>query len=166
MPSQEGQQDQPSPTKPQVVGIYGVPGSGKSYLLEQLELHFKDYVNNEFLIYEGSKVIRDLVPGGLDTFKMLDEDEKKLYREHAIKKIATEAAKSGKVAVVAGHFMLWSENEQQGKVVCTEKDLETYTQIIYLDTRAETIQDQIKNDTRHSDREIASTAHIERWQQD
>lgn len=49
-------------TEPVVVGIHGLPGSGKSFLLDQLKKLFGE---EDFMFYEGSEVIARLVPGGL-----------------------------------------------------------------------------------------------------
>ena len=60
-------------SKPIVIGIYGLPGCGKSYLLHQLK---EKLVERPFQIFEGSEVITSLHPGGLDAFKKLAEDDK------------------------------------------------------------------------------------------
>ena len=52
-----------SDQKAVVVGLYGVPGSGKSFLLNQLK---KELGTTYFAFYEGSEVIATVVPGGLD----------------------------------------------------------------------------------------------------
>jgi putative protein kinase ArgK-like GTPase of G3E family len=60
-----------------IVGIYGLPGSGKTFLLNQLKQEL-GRENVEF--YEGSKVIASFVPGGLDRFRNLVERDKVLWR--------------------------------------------------------------------------------------
>lgn len=56
-----------------VVGIYGIPGSGKTFILKQLK---KELEQEHFAFYEGSKTIANLVPGGLDVFQNLGDQDK------------------------------------------------------------------------------------------
>jgi adenylylsulfate kinase-like enzyme len=59
------EKDDSRDSKAKIVGLYGISGSGKSFLLNQL----KQELNHErFLFYEGSEAIADLVPGGLEAF--------------------------------------------------------------------------------------------------
>ncbi|KHN94158.1 KAP P-loop [Metarhizium album ARSEF 1941] len=51
--------------KPVVVGLYGLPGSGKSFLLKELRKYLS---HADFDFYEGSEMIASLVPGGLREF--------------------------------------------------------------------------------------------------
>jgi len=48
-----------------VVGLYGIPGSGKTYLLNQLK---EELGNMLFAFYEGSQIDSTVVPRGLDVF--------------------------------------------------------------------------------------------------
>ncbi|KAF2137765.1 uncharacterized protein K452DRAFT_291344 [Aplosporella prunicola CBS 121167] len=144
-----------------VVGLYGVPGSGKTFLLNQLK---QELGSELFAFYEGSEVIDTVVSGGLDAFKELGEQEKAHWRQIAIDKIKEECAHSGRVAVVAGHFMFWPEEEKAGCPVYTQTDLETYTHILYLDVPAETIAKRRLDDTERN-RPSASITHLRKWQQ-
>ena len=56
-----------------VVGLYGVPGSGKTFLLNQLK---QELGQTHFAFYEGSEMIASVVPGGLDAFQSMEEQEK------------------------------------------------------------------------------------------
>lgn len=144
-----------------VVGIYGIPGSGKTFLLNLLK---KGLGQEHFEFYEGSNMIANLVPGGLDGFKELEEDEKAGWRKLAIDIIKKECAISGKVAIVAGHFMFWAEDEKVGKPVYTPNDLNTFTHILYLEVAAELVaQRRLHDKTRN--RPLASFEHLEKWQQ-
>ncbi|KAI9704998.1 MAG: hypothetical protein M1836_006778 [Candelina mexicana] len=143
-----------------VVGIYGVQGSGKTFLLNQLKDRFE---GKPFAFYDGSQVIGSVVDGGLAAFRKMEEQEKDYWRSRAIEDVAKNCAKSGKVAVVAGHYMLWNEKNGSKNIVCTQKDLDTYTHIIYLNVPPEVIDQQRRNDNR-GDRETASVAHLARWQ--
>ncbi|KAJ9421478.1 uracil phosphoribosyltransferase-domain-containing protein [Fusarium oxysporum] len=109
----------PDPSKPTVIGLYGLPATGKSTVLEGLRNKLGE---TEFAFFDGSDVISYLV------------HEK--WRAEAITHIKNEAAASGKIAVVTGHFMLWSKEDSAPYAVYTPEDLETFTQIIYLNPNA------------------------------
>lgn len=72
-----------------VVGLYGVPGSGKPYLLNQLEQRLG---KTDSTFYEGSKMIATVVPGGLEAFHRMEEQEKAQWRRHAIDAIGKSCA--------------------------------------------------------------------------
>ena len=146
--------------KPTVVGLYGVPGCGKTHLLKQLKQVLD---KNNFAFYDGSEIIKSLVPGGLDAFKSFGGDQQTHWRQQAIDKIGKECIESGKTGVVAGHFMFWGEKDIQGRPIYTKNDVETYTHILYLDTPAETIADRRLHDTERK-RPFTSEAHLLKWQ--
>ena len=150
-----------SNNKAVVVGIYGIPGSGKTFLLKQLK---QELGQEHFAVYEGSEMIANLVPGGLDAFHKLEEHEKAHWRELAIDTIGKECAGSERVAVVAGHFMFWPEEEEAGLAVYTQNDLATFTHVIYLDIPAEVIEQRRRDDTERS-RPSTSVSHLRKWQQ-
>jgi hypothetical protein len=141
------------------VGLYGVPGSGKTFLLDQLK---EELGQEHFAFYKGSKVIATVVPGGLDAFQKLEEREKVHWRQLAIDTIGKECADSGQVAVVAGHFMFWPEEEEAGWPVYTQHDLDTFMHILYLDVSAELVAQRCLNDTERS-RPSASN-YLCKWQ--
>lgn len=152
----------PSKSKgPVVIGVYGVPGSGKTFLLNQLK---ETLGQDDFSFYEGSDLIASLVPGGLDAFKKLEEEQKVYWRQLAIDKIGTSSAESGQVAVVTGHYMFWPEEDEAGQPVCTQNDLDTFTHILYLDVAAEVVAQRCLDDAERG-RPLISSAHIARWQQ-
>ncbi|CAM6002791.1 unnamed protein product [Sphagnum balticum] len=156
----ESQSASNSQKKAVVVGLYGIPGSGKTFLLDQLK---QELGQEHFEFYEGSKMIANLVPGGLDAFQKLEEQEKMLWRQLAINTIGKECANNGRVAVVAGHFMFWPE-EKEAQLVYTENDLDTFTHILYLDVPAELVAQRCLSDTERS-RPSASINHLRKWQQ-
>ncbi|RAO68305.1 uncharacterized protein BHQ10_004317 [Talaromyces amestolkiae] len=148
-------------SEPTIVGLYGIPGSGKSFLLDTLK---QGLGQEPFMFYDGSQVIADVTPGGLEAFQSLSEESKANIRERAINKIKQEARDSSKVAIVAGHAMLWPEEEGGGQWVCTQADLESYTHIVYLNVPPETIRQYRLNDqAKH--RPDASLRHLEKWQE-
>lgn len=94
----EQQKPQPAPplttSKPTIIGIYGVPSCGKSYHLQNLreELGHSD---NGFTFLDGSELIDQVVPEGLEAFKKLSPKQKTQYRELAIETFGQECADSG-----------------------------------------------------------------------
>lgn len=151
-----------SQPKPTVVGIYGIPGSGKSTLLNQLE---NELGTDHFTYYEGSTVIAGLVPGGLAAFKKMSEQDKKHWRELAIGRVGEDSTRSGKVAVVTGHFMFWDEENNTNEApVCTKKDMQTFSHILYLDFPADIVFQRREHDATRR-RVAASVDHLRIWQE-
>jgi len=148
-------------SKAVVVGLYGVPDSGKTFLLDQLK---QELGQEYFAFYEGSEMIATVVPGGLDAFQKLEEREKLHWRQLAIDTIGKKCADSGEVAVVAGHFMFWHEEEEAGWPVYTQNDLDTFTHILYLDVPIEVVAQHRLHDRERS-RPSTSVTHLRKWQQ-
>ena len=145
-----------------VVGLYGVSGCGKSHLLKQLEQKLdKTY----FAFYDGSEMIKTVTPGGLEAFQGMEKPDQEHWRKRAIDEIGKECADSKKVGVVAGHFMLWSEEEQAATPVCTDNDLKVFTHILYLDMPADVVEERSRNDTEKK-RPVISVDRIHNWQQE
>lgn len=59
--------------KARIIGIYGLPGSGNSTVLEALT---RSLPEERLQAYEGSAHIDCLVPGGLSAFQNLDDEVK------------------------------------------------------------------------------------------
>ncbi len=144
-----------------VVGLYGISGSGKSFLLDQLKQGLGE---EQFAFFEGSNMIADEVPGGLDAFHNLEEPMKLQARQRAIDKIGKTCTSSRKVAVVTGHFMFWTEEKEGGQAVHTPNDFSTYTHILYLDVPAEDVFQRRLND-KDKIRPSTSVPKLHEWQQ-
>lgn len=150
----------PCSKKPIIVGLYGIPGAGKTYLLSKLRLELQ---NENILFYEGTEVIASVCPGGLDNFNHLSEEVKAHLRGVAINTVRQGCLEKDKDAVVVGHYMFWPESEPNGRSVCTPEDLKTYTHILYLSTPVQRIAEyRAKEDTRR--RLKASVEHLQKWQ--
>ncbi|QPC70838.1 hypothetical protein HYE68_001590 [Fusarium pseudograminearum] len=147
--------------KPIVIGLYGISGSGKSFLLEYLRQKLSPA---EFILFEGSDKIASLIPGGLEAFHKLGAQDKSNLRGHAIDAISKESHDSGRTAIVTGHLMFWKEQDAFGQLVYTSNDLATFTHIIYLNMPAGLISKRRLNDER-KDRSVVSQDHLRRWQE-
>lgn len=143
-----------------IIGLYGIPGCGKSFLLQQLQ----HQLGQQYRYYEGSQVIADVVPGGLSAFHASSDAQKTHWRRLAINHIRDSSLSTDKPALVAGHFMFWSEGDDAGQVVCTPDDLLVYTHVIYLDTPIATVASRRDGDQSRA-RPFQSQAHLQKWQE-
>ncbi len=149
-------------SKAVVVGLYGIPGSGKTFLMHQLKQEFRQ---ERFAFYESSELIDLAFPGGLTAFRNSDDETKDYWRKHAIDIIGKSSAVSGQVAVVSGHLGFWSDVKKAPDIVCTENDLHTYSHFIYLDTPAELVAERRRADKTRVDRPELSVSDLTQWQQ-
>ncbi|KAK4499075.1 hypothetical protein PRZ48_009587 [Zasmidium cellare] len=152
------------PKEPKVIGLYGLPGSGKSTFLKKLreDANYKD----DFLFIEGSEVIASLTVGGLEAFKKLCERDKQKVRREAIEKIRDKCLEENKSAVVAGHFSFWNKGERKATEVWTESDAEIFTHIIYLTVDGQVLERRVERDTTRSDRGSWKADHLDAWRDD
>src|SRR3569833_347876 len=153
----------PASGKPKVIGIYGIPGSGKTFLLKQLESRLQD--SGHFAFYDSSRVISSIAPGGLKAFQRLSDPEKARYRQDAIIPIGKDCETSGRTGIVAGHGMFWDEGQTEGTFIHTRGDLETYTHILYLDVPAQVVFHRRLTDN-DKERVSMSVEHLSRWQRE
>ncbi|OQE36912.1 hypothetical protein PENCOP_c011G01953 [Penicillium coprophilum] len=116
------------PRKPVIIGLYGLPESGNTFWLEELKAVIR---NDGFAFYDGSEAKTD-------------------YCEQATARIKRECCKTGKTAIVAGHFVFWLEKDEECESVCSPEDLVTYTHILYLDPPADLIAEYRLNDAKRS----------------
>lgn len=147
-------------SEPTIIGIYGIPGSGKSHLLNELKVLLGE---KDLLFIDSSDVLEKVTPRGIAEFKLLDEATKAQFRELASVKIADEAAANKKAAVVTGHLMFWTEGEAAGTSVCTPMDFKVYTHILYFDIAPETIANRRGMDSSRV-RPRESVDHLAKWQ--
>ncbi|KAI7318189.1 hypothetical protein KC315_g10175 [Hortaea werneckii] len=145
---------------PVIIGIYGLPASGKTHLLNKLRKVLDEY---HFKFYDGSEVIERITEGGLAAFKQMNNEQKAEKRTTAINTIKEECRKEKKTGIVAGHFMLLSEDHDPVRID-TPADWETYTHIIYLNTPVKEIVDRTQKDYGRSGRKQLPMTGLEHWQ--
>lgn len=146
-------------TVPKIIGLYGLPASGKTTLLKEW---MQELGEVEFAFYEGSEVLDSICPGGLVRFKTLPEYDKSACREVAIKMIHDDCKASGRTGVVVGHYSFWTA-EDKSPTVLTASDWKYYTHILYLDTDPEEIASRLAGDLTR-DREQMSIDRRTSWQ--
>ncbi|KAG7009745.1 hypothetical protein G7Y79_00001g000170 [Physcia stellaris] len=149
--------------KPVIVGLYGVSGTGKSFLMKHLE---QQLGQGSWRFYDGSAIIDKYAPGGLKGFKAMERGAQYYHRGKAIEDVEKECRKNDKAAVVAGHLMFWEEDRSEEKGpddVHTEKDLAVYTHMIYLWSHPKVIVERRNRDLSKERQEI-SEARLLQWQ--
>ena len=149
-----------SDNKAIVVGLYGVPGCGKSYLLKQLE---QEIGGKGFAFYDGSEEISKIVPGRLEAFKRMTELDQEQWRKRAIDTIGKNCTDRKEIGVVAGHFMFWPEEKQAPTLAWTDHDQKVFTHILYLDVSPELVAQRSRKDPKKK-RPTTSVRHVHNLQ--
>ncbi len=148
--------------KPKVVGIYGVSGCGKTFLLDQLK---QTMDQEQFSFYDGSKMIDTITPGGLKGFQNMEEEKQAMWRKRAIDEISMQCAGDNKVGIVAGHSMLWSEEQGKPLPVHTQNDLDVFTHMLYMEMPGDVVAERRDGDTQKN-RPLLTANQLEDWQKE
>lgn len=104
------------------------------------------------------------VPGGLEAFHRLGEEEKREWRGVAIDQISHESKTSGKAAIVTGYYMFWSEDGEEKKSVWTLRDQATFTHILYLNVPPNVLLQRRLEDVERV-RPMMSQTDLHEWQE-
>jgi len=151
-------------SKPIIIGLYGISGCGKSYLLNQLKAD-STLKDRRFAFYDGSELIDKVTPGGLDVFKQLKRAEKDRRIEAALSKVSKDCQDRQETAVITGHYFFYNpEMKPKISVASIDKDWETYTHIIYLDVNPGIVAGRRLADTSRVRTEL-SVKDLAEWQQ-
>lgn len=125
--------------KPLRIGVYGVSGVGKTSLLNVLEKY-----GQSLQVIDGSKVIGEVVEGGLQSFKASDQTEKREARRKAVARLQELHVESRKHTVIAGHFCFFGDNGYD--IAWTDADAAFYDVIFLLHKSPEKILVQSQGD--------------------
>ena len=149
---------------PTVIGLYGISGSGKSWILSELQR-----LRPEFRCIEGSDVLRQVLAiEGLQLeqdFPQMSQSEQEQFRTQAVARIRAYQG----ITVVAGHAAFpdatqGSELEFYRNVI-TDGDKELYDAILYVNTLPALVHErrQTDNDSGKRVRGDMTTAKIQEW---
>lgn len=116
--------------KPLRIGLYGVSGVGKSYLLDRLNQYA-----NSVLTLDGSAAIDQVCEGGLSTFKKLDAIGKYGIRCKSIAKLNQQFMADGRHMIVSGHYSFLTPAGYE--IAWTEADASFYDLIFILQCSSE-----------------------------
>lgn len=146
--------------KPNIIGLYGISGCGKSYLVDKL----KAELAHQFDFYDGSAVLNEVMAyvGGLQALKEMRPNVQNAWRTKAIERIVETSRRTGKPALVTGHFTLWDEGGIPYNID-TKADWEAYTHIIYLHVDPMVVKQRRSGDVSKTRRDD-SVKHLEQWQ--
>ncbi|KAJ5425028.1 hypothetical protein N7465_000098 [Penicillium sp. CMV-2018d] len=156
--SQGGATDWARP--PVIIGLYGLPGSGKILWVDTLEAVLG---NDDFAFYDDDDIIAAETPGGLRAFQNLGQEAKNYCRQLALARIKQECCCTGKSAIVAGHSMVWPEEDHARQSAYAPGYLAMYTHIVYLDVFDAIKEEYGSHDTNRS-RPNPSISNLAIWQ--
>lgn len=107
------------------IGLYGLPGAGKSHLLEQIDF---------MRVIQGSVTMKKMFP----QFDLLDEDEK-----NAVRKQFAEYLGKEKDFLMDGHYSFGDQ------VVFTESDGELYDVFLYLFISPQVLENRMRSSEKN-----------------
>lgn len=122
------------------LGLYGISGTGKTTILKEL-----NKLTSEVIWLEGSKLVIEAAEMPLKEFKKLSDDKKYFFREKAIENAFKIQFQIKKHIVIDGH-LVFPKGKDNFENVMTNKDVNFYTDYVYLDLPIEIIQKRIQND--------------------
>lgn len=116
--------------KPLRIGLYGVSGVGKSYLLDKLNQYVSSVVT-----LDGSTAIDQVCEGGLSAFKKMQPEEKYNLRCESIAQLDRQFFADNRHMIVSGHYSFLTSTGYE--IAWTEADAEFYDLIIILQCSSE-----------------------------
>ncbi|KAF2150332.1 uracil phosphoribosyltransferase [Myriangium duriaei CBS 260.36] len=143
--------------KPLIVGLYGIPGSGKTTILEQLRGKLS---SDKFRCFEGSDLIDVHIEGDSEAFQKLTPDEKVEARKNFITAIQTECKRDGLVGIVTGDSLFRDEVRERA---WTDAYGGVYTYILYLDVPPAVVMQRCSEQGKYPP-SMASVDRLAIWQ--
>ncbi|KAJ5946584.1 hypothetical protein N7454_003423 [Penicillium verhagenii] len=135
----------PHAERPALIALYGLPGSGKSVLLDKLRKFEGDGIE-DFVFFDEKRSHWARAPRG---------NNGKLRRLGGY-------SENSPPAVIAGNGMLWDEHRGHHRFMCSIPDFHAFTHIVYLEVPAAVTFAQRLADPKN--RPDASIEHLQRWQ--
>lgn len=130
-----------------VIGIYGIQGVGKSYILKQIVAE-----RIEWRVADGSQLIREVLDEKNQTMEYFEKQMTRVEKDN-VRKAAIESAKQKPgITLIAGHCSfpshVQSDNDASIKFndVFTQADGAAYDVIFYLEKPLEEVVDQVQKD--------------------
>ncbi|WP_430409282.1 ATP-binding protein [Kordia sp.] len=123
------------------IGLYGISGTGKTTLLQELKKQCLDTI-----CLEGSSLLLETANISLPEFKKLSDTQKYKLRENAM--IAAHAIQetTQKHIIIDGH-LVFAKSTNEFENVMTAKDAAFYTHYLYLKLPIAIIYERLQNDT-------------------
>mmetsp|Transcript_20635 Transcript_20635/g.44819 ORF Transcript_20635/g.44819 Transcript_20635/m.44819 type:complete len:690 (-) Transcript_20635:179-2248(-) len=128
-----------------IVGIYGIQGVGKSYILKQIAAE-----RIEWRVVDGSRLIREVMDGMNQTMEHFEKHMTPTDKA-AVRKAAIENAKKKPgITLIAGHCSfpagVGSDGSTKFNDVFTPADGAAYDVIFYLERPVDKVFDQVQKD--------------------
>lgn len=140
------------------VGVFGVPGVGKSTLLAA---HVAQCAKDRHI--EGSSVIKAVIaPASVRDLDGWSADRQDAARAEAIRRLEIERARCPGVLLVDGHFSLRNRATGQLGAVVTAEDKAFYDALVLVDATEHAVMEQARIDirSRHGQEPGAVAEHL------
>lgn len=146
------------------IAICGIKGAGKSHLLNELEVLYKDLV----VIIRGSETMvklaqkRNINIQNKEELKDLTSDQRQMLREDFLDYLET---KEDKIVLVDGHYSFLTTDikskESKFEIAMHDRDFEVYDIILLLDADKEEISHRLKK--HHKDYHNITLHQLQEW---
>ena len=152
-------------SKPVIIGIYGIFGCGKTWLINELQSRLRTDRFNYYDLCEPFVISEENISPDTEELHLLGRDYQRAKKMEEIQ----EACKaSGKTGIVTGHFLLWKPNQkwhEEPHVCWTTADEQTYTHMVYLKPLPSVVAARRARD-RSRGRPAMSQERIDEWQEE
>ena len=133
------------------VGVFGVPGIGKTTLLKA---HIKAFPVDKYI--DGSSVIKAIISPSfiseLDTWSLQKQNEVRTESIYRLRKMKNTTKRA---LLVTGHFSLRNRSDKHLKSILTAADHSFFDVLVHLDGKATTIlQQTLLNSRKRHDQSL------------